>query len=410
MDYLPRALAATMRRVMSTFPVMMVTGARQSGKTTLLVNEFGKTHRYVSMDRPDVRDRALSDPIAFLQENPPPLILDEIQQATGLLPYIKDRVDTDRSPGQWLLTGSQKFQFMRGVGETLAGRVAVLELDPLSVRELCSLPAPASFDDLIARTFTGETSPCEGEHTTPSLSDWMLRGGYPEIRLNTMVDRQIWFSSYIQTHLERDVRDLIQVGDLGAFGRFLKLVAARSGMQLNATELGSEVGITGPTVKRWLSVLQTSHVIHLLPPFYRNFGKRLRKSPKLYLIDPGLVTFLLGLHTDDAVLHGPSLGALAESAVVAEWLKAARQLGEQVDYYYWRSSGGLEVDLVMERDGHIYGLEIKATATPTPRHADPLARWLDLAGEEASGAVACRIEKPVSLRPRVRAVPWHLAW
>jgi predicted AAA+ superfamily ATPase len=157
-------------------------------------------------------------------------------------------------------------------------------------------------------------------------------------------------------------------------------------------------------------MLQTSRVVYLLPPYYRNFGKRIRKSPKLYLLDPGLATYLLGLHTKESVLHGPSLGALAETIVVGEWLKAFGHGGEKPSLYYWQSSGDAEVDLIIERGGHLYALEIKATATPVPRHADSLAKWLELVGSPARGALACRVDEPAALRPGIRAVPWHLCW
>jgi predicted AAA+ superfamily ATPase len=228
--------------------------------------------------------------------------------------------------------------------------------------------------------------------------------------LNRDVDRRIWFGSYVQTYLERDVRDLLQVGDLAAFSRFLSLVAARTGTVVNLSELGREVGVTGPTAKRWLSVLETSRVVYLLRPYFRNFGKRIRKSPKLYLLDAGLAAFLQGLHDRDALLGGPTLGALAETSVVSEWIKAFRQSGEEPEIYYWRSASGIEVDLLIARGGKLYGVEVKATATPRPAHAEALAKWMELAGTEAEGVLACRVDSPMPLREGIAAVPWHLAW
>jgi predicted AAA+ superfamily ATPase len=251
-------------------------------------------------------------------------------------------------------------------------------------------------------------SPSHSEKSI-QFENWLLRGAYPEICINKKVDRQIWFSSYVQTYLERDVRDLVQVADLGAFSRFLSRVGSLTGSVLNMVELGREVGVSGPTAKRWLSVLETSQIIHLLQPYYRNYGKRIRKSPKLYLLDPGLATFLLGLHTKEAALQGPSLGALIETAVISEWIKAFRQKGEQPPLYYWQSSFG-EVDLIIDYGGILHGLEIKATATPTSHHAAALSRWLELAGPTARGSLACRVSKPQALRQRIRAVPWHLCW
>jgi len=408
MVYLERTLADTIRRATKTFPAVLVTGARQTGKTTLLRMEFEKTHRYISLERPEVRARAQSDPIAFFDEIESPVILDEIQYAPELLHYIKERIDEDRVPGQWLLTGSQSFSLMHGVSQSLAGRVAVLSLDPLSTAEILQKRRSGTMGALLERTFSPRSISRSREEI--DLADWLLRGAFPEPRLNKKVDRLLWFSSYVQTYLERDVRDLVQVADLGTFARFLALLGSRTGTILNLAELAREVGVSGPTAKRWLSVLETSQIIYLLRPYFRNFGKRIRKSPKLYLLDSGLATFLLGLHTSDAVLQGPSLGALMETAVIGEWVKAFRQRGEQPAMYYWQPSGGGEVDLIIEYGGSLYGIEVKATATPSPRQAESLARWMESAGPTAKGALACRVPAPTSLRPNIRAIPWHLSW
>ncbi len=406
MSYVPRFLAHTLHRASATFPSILVTGARQTGKTTLLRNEFGESHRYVSLERPDVRLRAEADPVAFLNENPPPLILDEVQYVPSLLPYIKERVDEDRRPGTWLMTGSQGFGLMRGVSESLAGRVAVLTLDPMAVGEGVIDEPPPSIDEMLDKVFGDGASGLGEAPLRVSLADWILRGGYPEPRLHPEVDRQLWLSSYIQTYLERDVRAISQIGDLGAFQRFLALVAARTGTLVNLAELGREVGVSAPTVRNWLSVLEASQVVFLLPPYHRNYGKRIRKSPKLYLLDAGLASFLMGLHDPDAVLHGPALGALMETVVVTEWVKAFRSRGERPELWFWRTSAGHEVDVVIERGGRLYGMEVKATATPTPGHGTSLAQWMDLSG--ARGALGCRVDSPSSLRPGIRAVPWHL--
>lgn len=409
MPYLKRHLTQTILRAAATFPAVLITGARQTGKTTLLRREFGASHRYLSLERPDIRARAHADPIAFLAEAAPPAILDEIQYAPDLLHYIKEDIDANRFPGRWLLTGSQHFALMHGLSQTLSGRVAVLTLDPLSTAEVEQQPAPSNMDALLNKVFSVSAAADQPSRSI-HLADWLLRGGFPEPRVNPQVDRQLWFGSYVQTYLERDVRDLAQIADLGAFTRFLMLVGARTGTTLNMTELSREVGVSNPTIKRWLSVLETSQIIYLLQPYYRNLGKRLRKSPKLYLIDPGLATFFLGLHTPESVIQGPSLGALVETAVVGEWLKTCRQQGEKPNLYYWQSNTIAEVDLVIERSGVLYGIEVKATATPTPNHAAGLARWLSLVGSQAHGVLACRVDAPHALRPGIRAVPWHLAW
>jgi len=360
-----------------------------------------------------VRARARSDPAGFFADHPGPVILDEIQYVPELLHYVKERIDADRKPGRWILSGSQSFPLMRGITQTLAGRVAILALDPLSVSEVVGVVPPRSIADRLRRVFAARpvSKRATGDrHPPPDVSDWLLRGGYPEPRIHRKVDRQLWFSSYVQTYLERDVRDLIQIGDLHDFGRFLALVAANSGRQVNFSDLARELGVTGPTAKRWLSVLQASHVVHLLRPYHRNFGKRLTKAPKLSLVDPGLAAWLTGLHDREALLHGPSFGSLFETAVISEWIKALHEAGDSTELHYWRASDGLEVDLVLERDGLLYGIEAKSTATPTPKHAEPLARWLTLAGSKARGVLACRVDAPMALRPGIRAVPWHLGW
>lgn len=409
MRYVSRTLETTLARAARTFPAVLVTGPRQSGKTTLLRHVFGRTHAYVSLERPDVRARAISDPVAFFQDNPPPVILDEIQRAPELLHYAKDAIDEDRRAGRWVFTGSQGLSLLDGISQTLAGRVAVLHLDPMTLGEVRRRPAQATMARVLAGVFGGTASPGRArEPTTPriKLGDWLMRGGFPEVRLDPRVDRALWLSSYVQTYLERDVRDVLRVGDLEAFGRFLRLVAARTGTLLNMTDLGRDAGITGPTAKSWLSVLEASHLVYLLRPHFRNLGKRLVKSPKIYVTDPGLATYLMGLHTAEAALHGPSAEALVETAIVSEWVKLFRQRGETPPLYFFRSSAGDEVDLVVEYDGRTYGVEIKATATPRPEHAESLARWMDATGSDARGVLACQVDAPTALRPGVRAVPW----
>src|SRR5688572_26601266 len=218
MAYYSRHLVPTIRRALTTFPALLLTGPRQAGKSTLLRQELAATHRYLSLERPDLRARAAADPVAFLAENPPPLILDEIQQLPELLSWLQERIDAQRTPGQYVLSGSQSFALMEGVSQTLAGRIAILTLLPLSMGELRVI-APRSIDQQLARVFDDPLPP-PGSSPESSLAppldahDWLLRGGYPELRANSDVDRSLWFASYVQTYLERDVRDLLQVGDL----------------------------------------------------------------------------------------------------------------------------------------------------------------------------------------------------
>jgi len=402
---LTRTMADTISRAAHTFPAILVTGPRQSGKTTLLKMGWGRTHRFVSLENPDIRARALADPVGFLRENNAPVILDEIQYAPELLPYIKTAIDEKRSPGMWLLTGSQSFSLMQGVSESLAGRIAVVTLLPLSLIE--AMGSAGKSPTMATLLSTMRSGNLEVGAPPFGIAEWLLRGAYPEMRANPEVDREIWCSSYVQTYIERDVRQLINVGDLNTFSRFLRLVAARTGQVINYSDLGRDVGITSPTARKWISVLEASGLVYLLPPFFSNFGKRLIKSPKLYWLDTSLATFLMGLHSPDPLMHGPFLGPLFETAIVSAWVKAFYCRGIPPSLYYWRSRDGIEVDLLVDYNGKLYPMEIKATSTVLPQHASALKKWAELAGKSREPAtIVADIPAPVGVTTGVRAIPW----
>lgn len=359
----PRILTTTIKKAMTTFPAVVITGPRQSGKTTLLKQIFGKTHTYVSLEDPDKRLRAKEDPLAFLEQYQPPVILDEIQYVPELLSYIKTRIDEDRTPGNWLLSGSQNFVLMESVSQSLAGRAAILTLLPFSLAEqLTQAQNSLTVHDWLTHLKTSRPSSIKLD-----VAQWILLGNYPELSANPAVDRKLWCNSYIATYLERDVRNMTQVGDLNQFERFLKMCAIQTGQILNLAELARDIGISAPTAKKWLSLLEASYQVYLLYPYFNNHGKRLIKSPKLYFSDTALATFLLGIHDAETLLNSPYFGRIFETAIINDCHKRFLNFGDNPALYYIKTRDSLEVDLVIEDSQKIFLFEIKSAVTITPK-------------------------------------------
>ncbi|MBI4802485.1 MAG: ATP-binding protein [Elusimicrobia bacterium] len=399
-----RTLGLALKTAVKTFPAIVVTGPRQSGKTTLLKSVFGKTHKFVSLENPDVRSRARQDPLLFLTQYAPPVIIDEIQYVPELLSYIKTKIDEDRKPGQWLFTGSQNFVLMAGVSQSLAGRAAILSLLPLSYAELINRGGTTrDVDSLIAGLDLGLKTAGK-----VSLSDLILRGQYPEPAANTAVNRELWCSSYISTYLERDVRNLAHIGDFQQFEIFLKICASLTGQILNMSNISREIGVSVPTIKRWLSVLETGYQVYLLYPYYKNVGKRFVKSPKLYFTDPGLASYFLGINSREALLSSPSFGNLFETMVVMDFMKRFYHCGQKPSMYYFRTQDGLEVDLVIERRNDLHLFEVKSAMTITPKHAFSLVKAAgDLKSTVKSATLISASEDNFPIREGVRNFNWQ---
>jgi len=359
--YIKRSLEPIIKKAVSEFPAVILTGPRQSGKTTLLKHLFIDDYGYLSFDPPDLRAAAKEDPRGFLEMYPPPFIFDEVQYVPDLLPYIKERIDAHRErAGQYLLTGSQNLLLMEKTTESLAGRTAILRLLPMSRREIEGRPG------LALPWEAKETQKSRRKDFAHAVWDDFLRGNYPELVADPERDISLWHSGYVQTYLERDVRSIRQVGDLTQFQAFLRGLAARSAQLLNMADLARDLGLALNTAKAWLSVLEATYQVIILRPYFANIGKRLVKTPKVYFTDIGTMCYLTGLKDPEHAASGPMGGAIMETAVLTEIIKTLTHRGIDPQVFFWRTSMGSEVDIVIEHSGKLVPIEVKLSATPRP--------------------------------------------
>ncbi|MDR2800609.1 MAG: ATP-binding protein [Desulfovibrio sp.] len=405
--YSARTLEGYIGKAAVHFPVLLLTGARQVGKTTLLRHLEGGERTYVSLDDPLVLSLARKDPALFMQRFPAPVLIDEIQYAPQLLPYIKMAVDSDRKSGAFWLTGSQQFQLMRNVSESLAGRVAVLQLLGLSRREITGKgaqqpPFLPNAGDFAARARQANPLPLKELYTL------IWRGSFPALALDASMDRDLFLSSYVQTYLQRDVRDLAQVGDEMAFLRFLRASAARTGQLLNISELARDADVSPVTGKKWLSILEASGLVYLLEPYFTNVTKRMVKTPKLYFLDTGLAAYLTEWSSPETLEAGAMSGPILETWIMGELLKSWLHNGLRPPFYYYRDKDQKEIDLLIIQDGTVFPLEFKKTASPDKhdiRHFSVLEKFGMPIG---IGGVICLASQALPLSEKVWSVPASL--
>lgn len=379
----PRQAESTVRQLAEGYPVVAITGPRQSGKTTLVRTLF-EDKPFVSLEDLDERQLATDDPRAFLGRFPDGAVLDEVQRAPDLFSYLQTDVDRDGRSGRFILTGSQQFDLLSGITQSLAGRVTLVRLLPFTLGEL------------------------QPEGLAPaSLVELLFQGLYPPI-YDRRLDPTIWYGNYVRTYVERDVRQMIAVRELSTFQRFVRMCAGRCGQLLNLTSLGNDCGISHNTAKAWLSVLEASYIVHLVRPHHRSFDKRLVKSPKLYFYDSGLAAWLLGIQSPGQLSTHPLRGGLFESWVVSELLKGRYNVALDDNLYHWRDHGGLEIDLLLDRGTELVPVEAKSGQTVSRDFFTALERWRSLAGEAAAarGWLVYGGDRRES-RSEVEVIPWR---
>jgi len=400
-----RTLRETILAASKAFSVILLTGPRQIGKTTLLESCAEEGRGYVTLDDLDQRELAQRDPALFLQTHRAPLIIDEVQYAPELFTYIKIIVDREKQPGLFWLTGSQKFHLMQRITETLAGRVAIIDMLGFSQAEIRNrafdvepfLPTSSWIEHARAR----KEAPLSLQEVYRNI--WL--GSYPLVLLNPDTTRDLFYNSYIQTYLQRDVRQILNISDDLSFKRFLRSIAARTGQLLNYSDIARDVEVDHKTVKAWLSVLEASGLIYLLHPYHNNVSKRLLKTPKIYFLDTGLCSFLTQWPSPESLEAGAMSGAILETYMLVEILKSYWHKGKTPYCYYYRDTDQKEVDCILEVGDTLYPVEFKKTAMPSKTATKQFSVLKTLGKKVGHGGVICLRETDIPLSPEVDAIP-----
>jgi predicted AAA+ superfamily ATPase len=406
---LERTIQPIIKKAGRGFPVLLLTGMRQIGKSWVMERSMGKNRRYVTLDDLRLRSLAKSDPQRFIEENPPPVVIDEVQYAPELFTYIKIYADREKKNGLFWLTGSQKYRLMKGIQESLAGRVAILDLLGFSYREIIKKPGESKpflpSVNLTKREAIGKPL------TSPEVYKIIWQGSFPRVITgkNVKSNRKLFYDSYIQTYIERDVKDFYRIENEIAFYNFLVAAAARTGQLLNYLDIARDVNIDLRTAKLWLEILQRSGLLYLLYPYSSNIAKRSIKTPKLYFLDTGLASYLCSWDTADTLRNGAQSGAMLESYVFAEILKSYWHNGDSPNIFFYRDTDQKEIDFVIEKNMTLYPIEVKKTSNPTPDDCRVFNKLSVFKKNTGTGAVVCLYGKTVSLCKNIVSIPvWEI--
>ncbi len=397
--YISRTLEKHIDNLSHQFKVLLITGARQVGKSTLL-KYCAKERNYVTLDDYREREMAVNEPELFLQRHKAPLIIDEIQYAPNLLSYIKIVVDNSDKKGQYWLTGSQQFHMMKNVTESLAGRVAIIDLKGLSLKEIDSteqIPFLPTMD------YIEKMRKSSKKHDLTDIYEKIWRGSYPEVNTDSDTDWETFYKSYLRTYIERDIRDLNAVKNEMDFLKFLRVLAARTGQMLNYTDISSEVGVSVPTIKAWVSILVSSNIVYLLQPYFSNLNKRIIKTPKIYFLDTGLCSYLTNWDNPQVLESGAMSGAIFETFTVSEIIKSYVHNIKEPNIYYYRDKDKKEIDIIIEKNGKLYPIEIKKSANPDK---SAIKHFSVISGDkQGDGAVICLAKEDFPINNNVNAIP-----
>ncbi len=400
--YIQRTLEYFLKQVSQQFPVLLVTGPRQVGKTTILKHLSKTVRKYVTLDDPHLAQLANEDPGLFLQRFPPPVLIDEIQYAPTLFPYIKMLVDAQRRPGDFWLTGSQQFQLMQNVSESLAGRIGIVNLLGLSLKEQ---QHHANIEPFLP---TEKQLNHRAGYSVPLSLQEIYRiiwqGSFPAL-YTVKMDRDLFYSSYVQTYLQRDIRDLSNISDSHVFLKFLRAAAARTGQLLNMADLARDSGISPVTAKHWLAILEASGIIYLLEPYHNNITKRLVKTPKLYFLDTGLCAYLTEWSSPETLEAGAMSGAILETFIFTEILKSYWHNGKRAPLYYYRDKDKKEIDLLIVKDEIIYPLEFKKSARVDKYLVEQFKVLKKLNKKIGPGGIVCLVPSLLPLSINDNAIP-----